>query len=98
MVLILVIDNMVLLDGVQIGLQTAMGQMLDLITTHTGAKDLARYRIQGYVIRALFFSKFDKLIQIPVLQVSPYCQVQDILLFLLPAGESAPGTAHPLSP
>lgn len=32
----------------QIGLQTAMGQMLDLITTHTGAKDLARYRIQGY--------------------------------------------------
>ncbi|KAI4962858.1 hypothetical protein ZWY2020_025233 [Hordeum vulgare] len=29
-------------------LQTAMGQMLDLITTHTGAKDLARYRIQGY--------------------------------------------------
>jgi hypothetical protein len=61
MVLILVIDNMVLPDGVQIGLQTAMGQMLDLITTHTGAKDLARYRIQGYVIRALFFSKFDKL-------------------------------------
>lgn len=34
----------------QIGLQTAMGQMLDLITTHTGAKDLARYRIQGYAI------------------------------------------------
>ena len=33
----------------QIGLQTAMGQMLDLITTHTGAKDLARYRIQGYL-------------------------------------------------
>uniref|UniRef100_A0ACD5UVI9 Uncharacterized protein n=1 Tax=Avena sativa TaxID=4498 RepID=A0ACD5UVI9_AVESA len=32
----------------EIGLQTAMGQMLDLITTHTGAKDLARYRIQGY--------------------------------------------------
>jgi hypothetical protein len=53
MVLILLNDNMVLLDGVQIGLQTAMGQMLDLITTHTGAKDLARYRIQGYVIRIL---------------------------------------------
>ncbi|KAF0890668.1 hypothetical protein E2562_004181 [Oryza meyeriana var. granulata] len=32
----------------EIGLQTAMGQMLDLITTHTGAKDLAGYRIQGY--------------------------------------------------
>jgi len=32
----------------EIGLQTAMGQMLDLITTHTGAKDLGRYRIQGY--------------------------------------------------
>ncbi|KAL6658022.1 hypothetical protein ACP70R_004269 [Stipagrostis hirtigluma subsp. patula] len=32
----------------EIGLQTSMGQMLDLITTHTGAKDLARYRIQGY--------------------------------------------------
>lgn len=32
----------------EIGLQTAMGQMLDLITTHTGAKDLARYKIQGY--------------------------------------------------
>ncbi|GJN01477.1 hypothetical protein PR202_ga18746 [Eleusine coracana subsp. coracana] len=32
----------------EIGLQTAMGQMLDLITTHTGAKDLVRYRIQGY--------------------------------------------------
>jgi hypothetical protein len=50
---LIVNDNMVLLDGVQIGLQTAMGQMLDLITTHTGAKDLARYRIQGYVIRIL---------------------------------------------
>jgi hypothetical protein len=96
MVLILVIDNMVLLDGVQIGLQTAMGQMLDLITTHTGAKDLARYRIQGYVIRAFFLASSISL-HIPVLQVSPYCQVQDILLFLLPAGESAPGTAHPLS-
>ncbi|KAL6844439.1 hypothetical protein ACP4OV_026112 [Aristida adscensionis] len=32
----------------EVGLQTAMGQMLDLITTHTGAKDLARYMIQGY--------------------------------------------------
>jgi hypothetical protein len=59
-----------LLDGVllfgQIGLQTAMGQMLDLITTHTGAKDLARYKIQGYVISTvlvlvLSFNKFDKL-------------------------------------
>jgi farnesyl diphosphate synthase len=42
---------------VQIGLQTTMGQMLDLITTHTGAKDLARYRIQGYLT-----GQFDKFV------------------------------------
>ncbi|CAM0902122.1 unnamed protein product [Alopecurus aequalis] len=36
------------LDLMELWNETAMGQMLDLITTHTGAKDLARYRIQGY--------------------------------------------------
>ncbi|XP_006652943.1 farnesyl pyrophosphate synthase-like isoform X2 [Oryza brachyantha] len=32
----------------EIALQTSLGQMLDLIGTHTGADDLAKYSIQGY--------------------------------------------------
>ncbi|EEC78165.1 hypothetical protein OsI_17735 [Oryza sativa Indica Group] len=31
-----------------IALQTSLGQMLDLISTHTGADDLAKYSIEGY--------------------------------------------------
>uniref|UniRef100_A0A0E0KW59 Farnesyl pyrophosphate synthase n=1 Tax=Oryza punctata TaxID=4537 RepID=A0A0E0KW59_ORYPU len=32
----------------EIALQTSLGQMLDLIGTHTGADDLAKYSIEGY--------------------------------------------------
>ncbi|BAF16035.1 farnesyl pyrophosphate synthase [Oryza sativa Japonica Group] len=32
----------------EIALQTSLGQMLDLISTHTGADDLAKYSIEGY--------------------------------------------------
>ncbi|RLM73636.1 hypothetical protein C2845_PM15G23960 [Panicum miliaceum] len=32
----------------EIGLQTSLGQMLDLISTHNGADELAKYNIEGY--------------------------------------------------
>ncbi|KAL6844440.1 hypothetical protein ACP4OV_026113 [Aristida adscensionis] len=32
----------------EIALQTSLGQMLDLISTHNGADDLAKYSIEGY--------------------------------------------------
>jgi farnesyl diphosphate synthase len=34
---------------VQIALQTSLGQMLDLISTHNGPVNLAKYNIEGYV-------------------------------------------------
>nr|CAB3486025.1 unnamed protein product [Digitaria exilis] len=33
---------------VQVALQTSLGQMLDLISTHNGADELAKYNIEGY--------------------------------------------------
>lgn len=35
---------------VQVALQTSLGQMLDLISTHNGADELAKYNIEGYMI------------------------------------------------
>jgi farnesyl diphosphate synthase len=35
---------------VQIALQTSLGQMLDLISTHNGVDELAKYNIEGYAI------------------------------------------------
>ncbi|CAN6229876.1 unnamed protein product [Urochloa humidicola] len=32
----------------EVGLQTSLGQMLDLISTHNGVEELARYNIEGY--------------------------------------------------
>lgn len=34
----------------QVEFQTASGQMLDLITTHEGEKDLSKYTVAVYVI------------------------------------------------
>jgi hypothetical protein len=35
---------------VQIALQTSLGQMLDLISTHNGVDELAKYNIEGYAV------------------------------------------------
>ncbi|KAF8660283.1 hypothetical protein HU200_057852 [Digitaria exilis] len=68
----------------EIGLQTAMGQMLDLITTHTGAKDLARYRIQGYrrlvacalLLNGAKLSDYAELKNV-LIEMGVYFQIQD---------------------
>ncbi|KAF0922511.1 hypothetical protein E2562_037411 [Oryza meyeriana var. granulata] len=46
------------MDRPVIGLQTSLGQMLELIVTHTGADDLAKYSIEEYAVTLYKFCKF----------------------------------------